>query len=124
MTVKIITRSPLLFLKLFFLTRCRVLNKTRKIEYYQSHTKYLHCCVFILYLVQNPSVSRSIHSESAGQVRCARVFSVVSDSLQPQGLQPAGLLCPWDSPGKNTAVHYHVLLQESNPHLLHWQLDS
>ena len=40
------------------------------------------------------------------------------------------LLCPWDSPGKNTGVGCHVLLQAiiptqgSNPHLLcllHWQ---
>ena len=30
------------------------------------------------------------------------VCSVVSDSLQPHGLQPTRLLCPWDSPGKNT----------------------
>ena len=29
--------------------------------------------------------------------------SVVSDSLWPRGLQPARLLCPWNSPGKNTA---------------------
>ena len=26
------------------------------------------------------------------------VASVVSDSLQPHGLQPARLLCPWDHP--------------------------
>ena len=26
--------------------------------------------------------------------------SVVSDSLQPHGLQPTRLLCPWDSPDK------------------------
>ena len=37
--------------------------------------------------------------------------SVVSDSLQPQGLQPSRLLCPWDSPGKNTGVGCHSLLQ-------------
>ena len=35
---------------------------------------------------------------------------VASDSLRPPGLQPARLLCPWDSPGKNTGVGYHVLL--------------
>ena len=29
---------------------------------------------------------------------------VMSDSLQPHGLYPAGLLCPWDSPDKNTRV--------------------
>ena len=31
-------------------------------------------------------------------------LSVVSDSLQPHGLQPTRLLCPWNSPGKNTVV--------------------
>ena len=25
--------------------------------------------------------------------------------------QPAGILCPWDSPGKNTGVGFHALLQ-------------
>ena len=30
--------------------------------------------------------------------------SVVSDSLSPHGLQPARLLSPWNSPGKNTGV--------------------
>ena len=37
--------------------------------------------------------------------------SVVSDSLQPPGLQPTRLLCPWHSPGKNTEVGCHSLLQ-------------
>ena len=35
--------------------------------------------------------------------------SVVSDSLCPQALQPARLLGPWDSPGKNTGVGCHSL---------------
>ena len=25
-------------------------------------------------------------------------------TLRPRGLQPAGLLCPWESPGENTGV--------------------
>ena len=36
---------------------------------------------------------------------------VISDSLQPHGLQPARLLCPWNSSGKNTGVGSHALLQ-------------
>ena len=32
------------------------------------------------------------------------------DSLRPQGLWPARLLCTWDSPGKNTGVGCHFLL--------------
>ena len=34
-----------------------------------------------------------------------------SDSLLPQRLQPTRLLCPQDSPGKNTGVGCHSLLQ-------------
>ena len=37
--------------------------------------------------------------------------SVVSDSLQPHGLQPTRLLRPWDFPGKSTGVGCHHLLQ-------------
>ena len=45
--------------------------------------------------------------------------------LQPYGPQPTGLFCPWDSPGKNTGLGFHALLQgifptqASNRHLLH-----
>ena len=35
----------------------------------------------------------------------------MSASLQPRGLQPARLFCPWDSPGSNTGVGCHFLLQ-------------
>ena len=38
------------------------------------------------------------------------LWSVVSDSLWPHGLQPIGLLCPSDSPGKNTGAGCHFLL--------------
>ena len=41
--------------------------------------------------------------------------SVVSDSLQPHGLQPIRLLCPWNSVGKNTRVGSHSLLQRIFP---------
>ena len=54
----------------------------------------------------------------------------MSDSLQSYELQPARLLCPWDSPEKNIGVGCHSLLQGIfqaqglNPCLLHWQVDS
>ena len=44
-------------------------------------------------------------------IPCYSSHSVVSDSLQPHGLWPARFLCPWDSPGKNTGVSGHFLLQ-------------
>jgi len=37
--------------------------------------------------------------------------SVVSNSVRLHGPQPARLLCPWDSPGKNTGVGCHILFQ-------------
>ena len=65
---------------------------------------------------------------------CVCVCSAMSNSLEPHGLQPARLLCPWDSPGKMTGLGCHAFLQgvfltqELNPQnlsflsLLHWQV--
>ena len=44
---------------------------------------------------------------------CCQVASVVSDSVQPDRQQPTRLCRPWDSPGKNTRVGRHFLLQQS-----------
>ena len=35
----------------------------------------------------------------------------MSDSVRPNGRQPTRLTRPWDSPGKNTGVGCHFLLQ-------------
>ena len=35
----------------------------------------------------------------------------MADSVRPQRQQPTRLPCPWDSPGKNTGVDCHFLLQ-------------
>ena len=62
----------------------------------------------------------------------ACVFAL-SDFLQPHGLQSTRILCPWNSPGKNTGVSFHFLLQGifltqgwnlSILCLLHWQAVS
>ena len=47
-----------------------------------------------------------------------RSRSVVSDSQWPQGLQPKGLLWPWDFPGKSTRVgcHWQTSYWPPNPH--------
>ena len=42
---------------------------------------------------------------------CCCVMSVVSDSVQPHRQQLSRLPRPWDSPGKNTGVGCHFLLQ-------------
>ena len=57
-----------------------------------------------------------------------QVTSVMSDSLQHYGLRSTRLLCPWDSPGKNTRVGC-ALFQGNLPsprikRLLHWPVGS
>ena len=42
---------------------------------------------------------------------CCCVASVVSDSVRPHRWQPTRLPRSWDSPGKNTGVGCHFLLQ-------------
>ena len=41
--------------------------------------------------------------------------SVMSNSLRPHGQYSARCLCPWNSPGKNTGVGCHSLLQRIFP---------
>ena len=61
---------------------------------------------------------------------CCLVIKSCPALVTRYGLQPARLLCPWDSPGKYTGVGCHFLLQGifqtqgANPHLLQWQVDS
>ena len=56
--------------------------------------------------------------------------TVMSDSLEPQGLQLTRLLSPWNSPGKNTGVgsrslfHGIFLAQGWNSGLPHYRSDS
>ena len=46
---------------------------------------------------------------------CVLGRSVMSDSVRPHGPQPARLLYPWASPGKNTGVGCRALLQGTFP---------
>ena len=48
----------------------------------------------------------------------AAVALVMSNSVRPHRWQPARLLCPWDSLGKNTWVGCHFLLQCMHAKLL------
>ena len=50
-------------------------------------------------------------SNSIATAAAPAVASVVSDSVRPYRRQPTRLPRPWDSPGKNTGVGCHFLLQ-------------
>ena len=56
-----------------------------------------------------------MHCDSETESRDMEVKVLVAqsmlDSLQPHGLYPTSLICPWNSPGKNTEVGRHSLLQ-------------
>ena len=53
---------------------------------------------------------------------CCKVALGVSNSVRPHRWQPTRLLYPWDSPGKNTGVSCHFLLQSSP--ITSWQIDG
>ena len=62
--------------------------------------------------------------------RCAKSFQSCLTLCDSMDCSLPGILCPWDSPGKNTAVGCHALLQGIFPTqgsnsglfcLLHWQ---
>ena len=88
-------------------------------------------CVFIhIYTVEYYSVIKKkeilpLGTTWMGLEGTSVSCSVMSDSLQPHGLQPTRLPSPWDSPGKNTGEDSHCLLQGifltqgSNSGLLH-----
>ena len=62
-------------------------------------------CVYVKLITHEPTFLKDI-------IECVCVSrSVVSNALPPNGLQPSRLPCPWDSPGKNTGVDCHPLLQ-------------
>ena len=63
----------------------------------------------------------------------AKSFQSCLTLLQPRGLWPTRLLCPWNSSGKSTGVGFQALLQGIFPtqglipHAyvsLHWQVGS
>ena len=95
--------------------------------YKQCCCEYWCACVFEFifsgYLPRSRIDGPQWNSVCACSVLCT--YSIVSHSLQPRGLQPTRLLCPWDSPGRNAGVGCQFLLQGifptqgSNPCLLH-----
>jgi len=63
-------------------------------------------------MIQQPQFYVSKRNKnSISDICCCCVTSVVSDSVRPHKRQPTRLPRPWDSPGKNTGVGCHFLLQ-------------
>ena len=101
--------------------------------FYGIHFFHSALCAWVLAILKHMTLAHLFNFTILFPCMCMFNHLVMSDSLQPHGLWPASLLCPWDSPGKNARVDCHFLLQEifltqgSNPcllYLLHWQEDS
>ena len=108
------------------------------------YVKFWHVNIFNMFLsVWNCdnyislACNRSLHTQSKEKLKkngcCVVCVSVMCSSLLPHGLQSARFPFPWHSPGKNTGVGSHALLQGIVPtqgsnlcllHPLHWQVDS
>ena len=72
-------------------------NRAVTYTFFTAFTKNENECSYALYC--------------CGCISC----SDVSNFLQSHGLQPVRFLCPWNSPGKNTGVGCHSLLQRIFP---------
>ena len=101
----------------------------------QSISQNIKCCTKIIYYYTFIQLCSTLEQQQR-MIVCVCVCYITSamfNSLQPYRLQPIRLLCAWDSPGKNTGVGCHFLLQGifltqgPNPclsGLLHWQAGS
>ena len=74
----------------------------------------MSCIFYPVHSPRHPMHHRCILavSEDACVCVCAQPLHLCP-ALRPHGLQPAGLLCPWDSLG-NTGVGCHTFLQGSS----------
>jgi len=84
------------------------------------------------WLLKAPALKGNVTSAQNSLTKQVQLFShsLVVHSLRPHGLLSTRLLCPWDSPGMDTGVDCHSLLQGIVPtqgsklHLLHWHVGS
>ena len=80
----------------------KILSKTQKYIYWVTNT-FLFIYIYIYIYTHTHT-----HTHCCC---CCYVTSVVSNSVRPYRQQPTRLPCPWDSPGENTGVGCHFLLQ-------------
>ena len=72
----------------------------------------LPLCPHVRSLCAAPFLScKQVHLHHFCRFHSMSACSVVSDSVQPHGLQPARLFYPWNSRSKNTEVDCYLLLQ-------------
>ena len=78
------------------------------LQHHSLKASILRLSAFFIVQLSHPHMTTG---KTIALTAAAKLASVVSDSVQPHRWQPTRLLCPWDSPGKNTGVGCHFLLQ-------------
>ena len=80
-----------------------------KLDQMRRYSPCLHFC----FVWQKSEAMASFRTPTGLDVAraCLTARSAMPDSLRPHGRWPTRLLCPWNSPGKNTRVGCHFLLQ-------------
>ena len=62
-------------------------------------------------MIQTPNCSITFHFPPKHAAAVAELFQLCPTLCDPTDGSPLGSPCPWDSPGKNTGVGCHFLLQ-------------
>ena len=89
----------------------QILKLREKILTILNYAKLLQYLLWQPVSPKEPSNKMQKNQELACCCCCCYIASVVSDSVRPYRRQPTRLCRPGASPGKNTGVGYHALLQ-------------
>jgi len=82
-----------------------LLNTYFKI-FLKNHNKLQYCMIYT-----KPEITYQTFVSCWPTAAAAKLLPVVSDSVRPNRWHPTRLPHPWDSPGKNTGMGRHFLLQ-------------
>ena len=97
-----------------------VIKSRTQLSDFHFHWHSLHsvtdCNVLNTHLVRGNvlSICDSVRINVSSQYCAMLCHSVMSSSLPPHGWYPTRLLCPWDSPGKNSGVGCHAFSRGSS----------
>ena len=101
--VRFMVLCHLYILCIYWIKWIKLCNNYRK----KNHPRKNH----VVILINAEKVVGKIKTSSKLRLEERVSHSVMSNFLWPHGQEPARLLCSWNSPGQNTGVGSHFLLQ-------------
>ena len=97
------------FIKEYILQFCNLAKKKKSIFGFREPYTSMHYCLIILKNQTNGN-----NNNNKNPFSCCYLVAQ-SHLILCYPMEPARLLCPWDSPGKSTGVGYHSFLQKIFP---------